>query len=434
MSDRASARREIGRKEFLKRGGAALAGVAGAGALAGFSPITRSASAQIGWPGVRYYLDPILAPIERTWPPDPNGVMVGEFQGIEDRIFMRMDNPDEVSPPLQRNETLIQLRRTVGWSKQIELMLRGSPTGVTLRAALDSDPGEGTTMRLCTPDTPNPAPGALRADTIVFTKPKEWGTWYYMYHFDPDQFWYLFGGKLVQFRWVTDNDNRGYARVFRTGLEDPEFQPDWFIGTPERNRGVSNPICRSTAGSEFEVPPPAHIGSNSLVYAGYVYRHSRRYPSLCYFQVFDVNLYIDSATLLHYWIYPTTDLARYVGVDFVCTNGETLRDSGAVDWDGVSMHPAYSHRIRTNDGGYSDIPLNKWTPISCNVGRWLADRTIDRILVSFQLPRHRLVGVPGWFEGHIDTIYLGTVPPGTEVERLGPTSAPVGPIIPSRSS
>jgi hypothetical protein len=274
-------------------------------------------------------------------------------------------------------------------------MRGGSPTGERLWATQASEWWEaGPTMRLCRPDTPNPGSGVFRAETIVFTKPKEFGRWYYMYHIDPGQFWHFFGGKLVKFFWEYDNCSCGFgflrnqpALVFRTGFEVPDFHPNWAFGDPERIQNVRNARCFSTAGFDYEEPPPAHVGSHSLVYVGNAYRYtSRAYPPLCYFKDFNVDLYIHSETWLIYWIYPTTDLGRYVGVDFVCTNGETLRASGAVDWVSASMNPSAGHRFRTYKGGYSELPLNKWTPIACHVGRWLPSRTIDRVLVSFQLP------------------------------------------------
>ena len=66
-------------------------------------------------------------------------------------------------------------------------------------------------------------------------------------------------------------------------------------------------------------------------------------PAFCYFRVFDVNLHIPADTTLSYWIYPQNDLGRYVSIDFLCTDGTELRNSGCVDQNGVNVHPVYGH-------------------------------------------------------------------------------------------
>ena len=54
------------------------------------------------------------------------------------------------------------------------------------------------------------------------------------------------------------------------------------------------------------------------------------------------------------------------------TDGTTLRDSGATDLQGVSMHP-----------GAERGTVNAWTRIQSRIGQWLAGKTIDRILVTY---------------------------------------------------
>src|SRR5260370_9413869 len=79
-----------------------------------------------------------------------------------------------------------------------------------------------------------------------------------------------------------------------------------------------------------------------------------------YFKVFSVNMPISSTTVLDYWIYPQQDNGRYVAVDFHCTDGTTLRDSGAVDQNGFSVHP--------NAGHCGNIPINAWSEVRSNLG------------------------------------------------------------------
>jgi hypothetical protein len=88
-------------------------------------------------------------------------------------------------------------------------------------------------------------------------------------------------------------------------------------------------------------------------------------------------------------------------VDFLCTDGTTLRDSGSVDQNGYDIHPSAGH-------GGGAIPLNDWSLIRSNVGQKLAGKTIDKILVGFD----RLDST-GQFSGYIDDVFLtnGPIPP-----------------------
>ena len=81
-----------------------------------------------------------------------------------------------------------------------------------------------------------------------------------------------------------------------------------------------------------------------------------------------------------------------MAVDFICTDGTTLRDSGSVDQNEASMHPNAGH------GGA--IPINAWSPVVCNLGQRLAGKTIDRILVAF------IAGWRGQFRGYIDSMRI----------------------------
>ncbi len=132
----------------------------------------------------------------------------------------------------------------------------------------------------------------------------------------------------------------------------------------------------------------AQTGTKSLTYSGTANGGSATY---CYFKVFQVTIPITSSTKLSYWIYPEQDNGRYVAVDFHCTDGTTLRDSGALDQNGKRMHPNAGH------GGA--ITLNSWSQIACNGGQYLNGKTIDKIWVAYDRPRST-----GQFRGFIDNI------------------------------
>lgn len=69
---------------------------------------------------------------------------------------------------------------------------------------------------------------------------------------------------------------------------------------------------------------------------------------------------------------PLNENGRHVTVDLVFTDGTTLRDSGATDFEGISMHPNISRGIE-----------NTWRQVQCNIGQWVNGKTIDRILVDY---------------------------------------------------
>jgi hypothetical protein len=174
--------------------------------------------------------------------------------------------------------------------------------------------------------------------------------------------------------------------LFQTGLESGNTQPTW-SDTIEVSSNVIgylsgiNPECGVRNGET------THTGTASLMFSG---NDNNATSSFCYFKVFDVNIPITSTTKLTYWFYPQMELARGVAVDFVCTDGTTLRDSGAVDQNGILMHP-----------GNSRGTINTWNQVICNVGQKLNGKTIDRILVGYDYGPST-----GQFRGFIDDIQI----------------------------
>jgi alpha-D-xyloside xylohydrolase len=174
--------------------------------------------------------------------------------------------------------------------------------------------------------------------------------------------------------------------LFQTGLESGNTQPTW-SDTIEVSTNVIgylsgiNPECAVRSGEQ------AHTGTASLMFSG---TDNNATTSFCYFKVFDVNIPITATTKLSYWFYPQMALAQGVAIDFVCTDGTTLRDSGATDQNGIPMHPG-------NNRG----TVNAWNQVNCNIGQWLNGKTIDRILVGYDYGPST-----GQFRGYIDDIQI----------------------------
>jgi hypothetical protein len=145
-----------------------------------------------------------------------------------------------------------------------------------------------------------------------------------------------------------------------------------------------NPECSIRTGEQH------HGGNSALLFSGSANGGA---TTNAYYDVFTVNLPISSSTVLDYWIYPQQDNARYVGVDFHCTDGSTLAGSGAVDQSGASVDPQAGH------GG--NIPLNAWSEIHANVGAKLAGKVVDKIEVLYDRP-----GSNGQYHGYIDDLSI----------------------------
>lgn len=178
----------------------------------------------------------------------------------------------------------------------------------------------------------------------------------------------------------------GGTTLFSTGFETGDTQTTW-PDTIDFSNNVSgymsgiNPECSIRTGETF------HAGSAALMYSG---TDNSATSSYCYYKVFDVDIPVTSTTKLSYWFYPQQNNGRFVAVDFICTDGTTLRDSGAVDQNGVRMHP---------NAGRGTI--NTWNYVQCNVGQWLNGKTIDRILVAYDQP-----GSTGQYRGYIDDLLI----------------------------
>ncbi|WP_222708520.1 hypothetical protein [Paenibacillus sp. N3.4] len=116
------------------------------------------------------------------------------------------------------------------------------------------------------------------------------------------------------------------------------------------------------------------------------------------FLTFNASIPITADTKLSYWIYPTNEISRYIGIDF-SASGSSLRDSGAVDKTGAGMHPNKAHKPT----GGKDIPLNEWTQIVSDIGSYpnLRGKTIETIKIKFDNP-----GAVGNFLTYFDDIEI----------------------------
>lgn len=184
-----------------------------------------------------------------------------------------------------------------------------------------------------------------------------------------------------------------FSSAFQMGDPLPTWRDavDWFSNVTGYFSHIS-PECSIRTGEL------AHSGDSALMYSGTAKGGPTTY---CYYKCFEVNILITTETKLSYWIFPQQDNGRYVALDFHCSDGTTLRDSGAIDDRGCSMHPHAGHSMHVGGQAISSIPLNDWSQIKCNVGLWLAGKTVDRIWVAYDRPKSS-----GQYRGYIDDILI----------------------------
>lgn len=184
-----------------------------------------------------------------------------------------------------------------------------------------------------------------------------------------------------------DNISISDYKTFTTGFEADDVQPVVY-DYPDINTNITGyeinekPICRTVTKDK------AHSGESALRYAGTA---SGDKDNNIMFRLFEEKIKIDENTVLSYWIYPEQENGRYAAIDFMCTDGTTLRDSFSVDQNGFSVHPSAGHGEK--------IPLNQWSEITCNLGQKLKGKTIDRIFLLYGKN-----DIKGKFSGYIDDI------------------------------
>ncbi|WP_394848473.1 glycoside hydrolase family 71/99-like protein [Pendulispora brunnea] len=167
---------------------------------------------------------------------------------------------------------------------------------------------------------------------------------------------------------------------FRSGAEETDAALTW-NNTLEGTQGVTGAEFGAVSGE------PVHAASRSFRIAG---TDTQTTASYAYFKAFDVNIPVQAATQLSFWTYPQNSLSQHITVDLIMTDGSTLRDSGATDLNGVSMHP-----------GAARGTVNAWTQTRSRIGQWLAGKTIDRILIAYDYGP-----LTGDFRGYVDDITI----------------------------
>ncbi|EPX59872.1 xylosidase/arabinosidase [Cystobacter fuscus DSM 2262] len=177
---------------------------------------------------------------------------------------------------------------------------------------------------------------------------------------------------------------------FRTGGEETDAALTWsntIDPTGGGSVGVTGPGGTGSVGFGVVSGERAHGGSRALRISG---RDTAATGSFAYFKAYDVHIPVQASTQLSFWTYPQNSLSQHVTVDLIMTDGTSLRDSGATDVNGLGMHP-----------GASRGTVNAWTQTKSRIGQWLAGKTIDRILITYDYGP-----LTGDFVGYVDDIEI----------------------------
>ena len=194
---------------------------------------------------------------------------------------------------------------------------------------------------------------------------------------------------------------------FSTGFEPADPRPNWknTVGTEADHGGLLNVagVCCSLTGPELftGVPPQgAHGGTQAILYSG---KDSDATRSYAYTKAFRLrNAQVRASTVLSYWIYPQSKTTGYtypdgtnstcVAVDLTYTDGSTLRDSGAVDQRGNSVHPGSQ---------CNKVPLDEWSQVVVRLGDYALNKVINTISIGYDQGPNT-----GGYRGFIDDISI----------------------------
>jgi lysophospholipase L1-like esterase len=179
------------------------------------------------------------------------------------------------------------------------------------------------------------------------------------------------------------------APLFQSGFEPGEPAPNW-LDTTAASLNVGGYCCGL---SKMEASPRqelAHGGVNALMYSG---NDTSATQSYAYAREFDVHIPVDADTELSYWVLPQQANGTHVAVDFLFTDGSSLRDSGVADQFGVRVHPQFQ-----GQGGH--LAVGAWTRVRARLGV-LAGKVIDEIRVGYDQPAGT-----GGFRGYVDDITI----------------------------
>ena len=194
---------------------------------------------------------------------------------------------------------------------------------------------------------------------------------------------------------------------FGSGFESADPPLTWTdtVDTAGGGLGGVGGICCGLTGPEAAIRTgeTAHTGTGALMYSGLAQGGSSVHAYMKTYDLSGSPLAIGTSKTLSYWIYPQSNAtsgwvpagsgnSTCVAIDLIFTDGSTLRDSGAVDENGTSIHPAHQ---------CGHLTLDTWNHVTVNLATSNANKEISRILVGYDNPNST-----GGYRGYIDDVTI----------------------------
>ncbi len=162
-------------------------------------------------------------------------------------------------------------------------------------------------------------------------------------------------------------------------------------------------LNRSTAGmlDLTRIQEVGSTGATALLYTGLDKSTTKSYAYMKAFDLSSKNVVVGPNTTLSYWVFPqssaTSNLvsgsnSSCVAIDMIFTDGTDLRDSGALDQHGNSMHPS---------GQCGHLTMDQWNLVTSTIGAVRNGKTINRINIGYDQPANT-----GGYRGYVDDIRL----------------------------
>ena len=200
---------------------------------------------------------------------------------------------------------------------------------------------------------------------------------------------------------------QGTSSSFSSGFESTDPALTWTDTVDSSGGGLAavGGICCGLTGPEAgtRTGETTHTGSGSLMYSGAAQGGSNVHAYLKIYDLSGSPLAVGTSKTLSYWIYPQSNAtsswvpagstnSTCVAIDLIFTDGSTLRDSGAVDENGVRVHPAYQ---------CGHLTLDAWNHVTVNLATNNSGKQISRILVGYDDPN-----ATGGYRGYIDDLTI----------------------------
>ena len=194
-----------------------------------------------------------------------------------------------------------------------------------------------------------------------------------------------------------------------SGLEAGQTQPTWTNtvdnGSPGGG-GLSNvgPVAGPSTPELGVRNETYQSGSAALMYSGQAQGGSTTFAYLKLFDFSSQPLAVAAGMRFSYWIYPQSSVtsslvsgrnSAYVALDFVCTDGTTLRGSGLRDQDGVGIHPSLQG---------ASLALDTWNYVTVDLTP-LAGKAVNRVSLGYDQG-----GSTGGYRGYVDDIAFTVSP------------------------